>query len=265
MKKTAFITALLICSISITTSAMAGRTITIAGDPCSLPLAMNLAEAFSKKEPGFSVETKQVGCMLGVYQAANDRADIGVSTQNGLSANLPRGAVNTVLAKAPIVLIVNKKNPVNNLTYKQLQGIYSGKITNWKEVGGKDMEIRNVMLEPCVKHTMSKKVLPYNENISKLKPEKKVNPVIHTNRMVSENEGAMGQQLFGYEGSDVKVLSIDGVLPTEKTVPGSYTFYEEYNFVTPGEPEGIIREFLAFAESAEGRQIILDMKHIPAR
>ena len=241
----------------------AEKMISLMGDPCSLPLAEKLVEAYSAGNKEFKVEMTTVGCMMGVYNAANEQADIGVSTQNGLSSNLPRGAVNTVIAKAPIVLVVNKANPVNNLTYKQLQGIYDGKITNWKELGGADIEIENVMLEPCVRYTMSKKVISYDKDISKLAPGKKVNPVTHTNVMVELNKGAIGQQLYGYETDEVKVLSIDGIFPSEDTVPDKYTFYEEYNVVTSKEPASSIKKFIQFTKSAEGKKIISAMKHIP--
>ena len=241
----------------------AGKPVTITGDPCSLPLAMKLAEAYAKKDKSFSAEAKQVSCMLGVYQAANGDSEIGVSTQNGLSSNLPKKGRNFVLAKAPIVLVVNKKNPVNDITYEQLQGIYEGKIFNWKQLGGKDMVIQNVMLAPCVRYSMSKKVAVYNEGITKLVPEKKGNPVMGTNTMVLENEGAIGQQLFGYESKDLKVLSVDGVYPAEDTVPDKYPYFEEYNFVTQGEPTGAAKALLDFARSEEGKSVIRSMKHVP--
>lgn len=237
--------------------------LTIAGDPCSLPLVMKLAEAYSKRDKSFKAEAKQVGCMMGVYQAANGEAEIGVSTQNGLTSNLPKKGKNHILAKAPIVLVVNKANPINDIRYEQLQGIYSGKLKNWKELGGRDMEIENIMLAPCVKYTMSKKVAVYDKGITKLVPEKKGNPVMGTNTMVLENEGAIGQQLYGYESKDLKVLSVDGVYPTEKTVPDEYPYFEEYNFVTQGAPKGAVKALLDFAMSEEGKSVIRLMKHVP--
>ena len=237
--------------------------LTIAGDPCSLPLVMKLAEAYAKKDKSFRAEAKQVGCMMGVYLAANGEAEIGVSTQNGLTSNLPKKGRNHILAKAPIVLVVNKANPVNGISYEQLQGIYSGKIKNWKDLGGKDLEIENVMLAPCVRYTMSKKVAVYDKGITRLVPEKKGNPVMGTNTMVLENEGAIGQQLYGYESEDLKVLSVDGVYPAEDTVPGEYPYFEEYNFVTRGRPSGAVKAFLDFALSEEGRAVIRSLKHVP--
>lgn len=254
----------LICTILLAGPSPAVEKITVAGDPCSVPLMAKLAEAYSHKNKEFKAEVSTFSCTLGVYNAASGEFDIGVSTQNGLASNLPKGAKNTVIAKSPIILIVHKSNPVNNLTYAQLQGIFSGKIQNWKEVGGRDMEIRNIMLEPCVRLTLSKQVIMYGKDIKELTPGKKVNPVTYTNKMVAENEGSIGQQIYGYESDDVKVLTIDGLLPDEKTLPAKYTFYQDYNVVTKGEPAGMIKELIQFASAPEGRKIIKSMNHIPA-
>lgn len=157
---------------------------------------------------------------------------------------------------------MNRDNPVNNLTYAELQGILSGAIKNWKEVGGRDTEIRNVMLEPCVRHTISKQVVMYGEDIVTLKPEKKVNPVTYTNTMVAGDEGAIGEQIYGYDSADVKVLTIDGVLPDEQTLGKTYTFYQDYNIVTKGEPAGAVKEFIEFVSSPEAVDVIRSMKHV---
>ena len=255
---------LIFLSLPFASSDAAAGAITIAGDPCSVPLATKLAEAYRLQNKGFEAEVSTFSCTLGVFKAADGEVDLGVSTQNGLSSNLPKGAVNTVIAKSPIVLVVNKSNPVNNLTYDQLKGILSGSIKNWKEVGGKDLEIKNIMLEPCVRHTISKQVTPYAKDLSELRPDKAGNPVEYTNKLVSENESAIGQQIYGYESNDVKVLPIDGVLPDEITIPAKYTFYQDYNMVTQGKPAGAIKDFIEFSRSAEEKKIIESMRHIPA-
>ncbi len=243
--------------------ASADSALKISGDPCSLPLAMKLTEAFSANNSTFKAEMETVACTQGVFKAAAGKADIGVSTQNGLSSNLPKGGVNTVIAKSPIVLIVHRSNPVNDLKYEQLQGILSGEIKNWKEVGGEDTKIKNVLLEPCVVNTMSKQVIPTGKDVVKLKPEGKVDPVLHTNIIVSEHPGAIGEQIYGYESKDVKVLTIDGFLPDSTTLPAQYSFYQDYNIVTKGQPEGMIKDFITFASSAAGKAVITSMNHIP--
>ncbi|MBI5587328.1 MAG: substrate-binding domain-containing protein [Deltaproteobacteria bacterium] len=244
------------------TAAAAGNSVTIAADPCSAPLIQKLAEAYTLKHRDFKAEVSTFSCTLGVYKAAKGEFEIGVSTQNGLTSNLPKGAVNRVVAKSPIVLIVNRTNTVNNLSYRDLHGILSGNIKNWKEVGGKDLEIKNVMLEPCVRHTISKQVVMYGENLATLLPGKKVNPVTYTNTMVEENEGAIGQQIYGYDSGNVLVLTIDGALPDEKTLGKTYTFYQDYNIVTRGEPAGAAKEFIEFVSSPEASDVMKSMKHV---
>lgn len=237
------------------------ETITIAGDPCTVPLAEKLGEAFTKKT-GTDVKVSSSGCMSGVFKVSNGEVNIGVSTQNMDPKALPAGTTNTIIAKAPIVMIVNKANPVNNLTLAQLKGILSGRIKNWKAVGGKDIEIKNVMLQPCVMMTMSKQASAYGSDIKKLAPEKKGNPVTGSNRMVESDAAAIGQQLYGYESGNVKVVTIDGYLPDEKPFPGKYGFYEDYNVVTNEAPATAVKAFVDFAMSPEGQAIVSSMKHI---
>lgn len=239
----------------------AADTITIAGDPCTVPLAEKLGEAFTKKT-GTNVKVSSSGCMSGVFKVSSGEVNIGVSTQNMDAKALPPGTISTIIAKAPIVMIVNKANPVNNLTLAQLKGILSGKIKNWKVVGGKDMEIKNVMLQPCVMLTMSKQASAYGSDLKKLAPEKKGNPVTGTNQMVESDAAAIGQQLYGYESGNVKVLTIDSYLPDEKSFPGKYGFYEDYNVVTNEAPSTAVKAFVDFAMGTEGQGIVSSMKHI---
>lgn len=239
----------------------AAETITIAGDPCTVPLAEKLGEAFTKKT-GANVKVSSSGCMSGIFKVSSGEVNIGVSTQNIDPKDLPSGTTNTVIAKAPIIMIVNKANPVNNLTLAQLKGILSGRIKNWKGVGGNDIEIKNVMLQPCVSMTMSKQASAYGSDIKKLAPEKKGNPVTGTNHMVESDVAAIGQQLYGYESKSVKVLTIDGHLPDEKSFPGKYGFYEDYNVVTNEAPAAAVKAFVDFAMSQDGQAIVSSMKHI---
>ena len=240
---------------------MAAEVITIAGDPCTMPLAKKLGAAFSKKT-GKVVEFDGASCASGIYKASQGDVNIGVSTHEVVLAYLPEGTVNTVIAKAPTVVVVNKNNPVNDLKLQQLKNILSGKITNWKEVGGNDMEIKNVLLQPCTTTIFAKRSAPFGKDIKRLLPEKAGNPVEGTNKLVEENEGAMGLQIYGYESQNVKVLSVDGYLPDGKTVPSKYNFYQDYNVVTKKDANSDTKAFIDFALSAEGQEIVASLKHI---
>ena len=247
---------------SMNTPAMPAGQIKIAGDPCTIPLAKKLGEAFTKKT-GVEVITIQGKCRTGVSEVLGGKVDIGVSTFNFGDDQLDKSLVDTVVGKAPIILIVNKNNPVNNITNGQLKDILAGKIRNWKELGGKDLEIKNVLLQPCVVETMSYQAEHFGHDINKLKPEKPANPVAQTNELIEQDEAAVGPQLYGHETANVKVLTIDGVLPDEKTLGTSYAYYENYNMITKGAPAGAVKEYIEFAQSQEGQQVLGSMKHVP--
>lgn len=258
-----------VCNLSAVTllalmfigTGMAADAITIAGDPCTVPLAEKLGAAFTKKM-GIEVKVESAGCANGIYRASTGDVNIGVSTHEVDLKSLPLGTTNTIIAKAPTIILVNKANPVNNLTLQQVKDILAGKIKNWKDVGGKDLEIKNVLLQPCTTTIFSKKTAAFGADIKRLVPEKKGNPVTGTNKLVEENEGAMGLQICGYESPNVKVLTIDGYLPDEKTFPAKYGFYQDYNVITKGEPSGNIKAFIDFALSQEGQSIVASVKHI---
>lgn len=260
MKRLVFV-AILFLSIIFVRSGMAAEPITITGDPCTVPLAEKLGTAFTKKT-GTEVKVEAASCGSGIYKASQGAVNIGVSTHEVVLSYLPEGTVNTVIAKAPTVVLVNKANPVNDLKLQQLKDILSGKIKNWKEVGGNDSEIKNVLLQPCTTTIFPKRSAPFGKDIKRLALEKPGNPVAGTNKLVEENEGAMGLQIYGYESPNVKVVTIDGYLPDANTFPSKYDFYQDYNVVTKGNANSDTKAFVEFSLSPEGQQIVASLKHI---
>ncbi len=260
MKKLVF-AASLAFSITYTPGAMATEAVTITGDPCTAPLAEKLGVAFTRKT-GKDVKIETESCASGIYKASQGNVNIGVSTHEVVLSSLPAGTVNTVIAKAPTVVLVNKNNSLNDLKLQQLKDILSGKIKNWKEIGGSDLEIKNVLLQPCTTTIFPKRSAPFGKDIKRLTPEKPGNPVAGTNKLVEENEGAMGLQIYGYESANVKVLTVDGLLPDTKTSPSRYNFYQDYNVITREDSNSDTKAFVDFALSAEGQEIVGSLKHI---
>ncbi|MDH5509824.1 MAG: substrate-binding domain-containing protein [Nitrospinota bacterium] len=257
----------LLCLMAISSAllplgARAEEQIRIAGDPCTIPLAMKLGEAFEKKT-GVKVVYEQGSCRSGVSSVIDGHADIGVSTFNFSQGQLHNSLLRRIIGKAPIVMVVNISNPVDNLTKSQLRDILLGKIRNWSQLGGKDIHVKNVMLPPCVVETMTHQTDTHGGGANLSKMALTGNPMTNTNLLVAENEGAIGMQLYGYDDDSVKVLQVDGVLPDAENLTGSYGYYEDYNIITGANPSTQVKEFIEFTESEEGRGIIVAMKHIP--
>ena len=238
-----------------------GNKIEIAGDPCTIPLASKLAEAYQRKT-GVEFDVQSAACGNGIYKAIQGEVDIGVSTHEVDRSILPKQTDVIVIAKAPTVILVNKKNPVNNLSLEQVNGILKGKIRNWKKVGGPDLDIENVLLQPCTTSIFQQKTTSMAKSIKRLLPMQKGNPVELTNKLVAENEGALGIQIYGYESQNVKVITIDGKLPDESSVPLKYGYYQDYSVILREEPTGEVKKFLDFIASVEGNKIVAEMKHI---
>ncbi|MEK7369618.1 MAG: substrate-binding domain-containing protein [Planctomycetota bacterium] len=250
--------------LSLLQTVSADESITVAGDPCTLPLMEELAETFGKRTGMYSKVTSGT-CMSGVRRVTDGEVIIGVTTQ--LMDSTPAGCFRVVIAKAPIVMIVNRENKVDNLSFEELKKIFSGEITNWSGVGGADLPIKLVMLEPCVKDSVSKLGCYYTEatNPMKIFPLVSKNAVTDTCKLVAEEVAALGQTIYGYESSNVKVLMIDGYLPGQETLPSRYRLYEDYNLLTLGEPTVEVREFIDFILSPQGQQIVANLRHIPVR
>ena len=145
MKKViALVIAGIICLSAFGFAAPFSGTIQIVGSTSVQPLAEELAQAFMAKNKGVKVFVQGGGSGAGIKAAVDGTADIGSCSRELEPAELQTGIVETVIARDGIAVIVSKSNSVNNLTTEQLQKIYSGQITNWKEVGGPDQKIQVV-------------------------------------------------------------------------------------------------------------------------
>jgi phosphate transport system substrate-binding protein len=157
------------------------------------------------------------------------------------------------IAREPLAIIVNKSNPVNSLTLQQVRDIFSGKVANWKDVGGRNEKIAVIAQLHCKDYTPNwKGILPDPEAFTKKRVDVKAQPEMV--KTVSDYQGAIGhiEMTSLKESKDpAKILAIDGVLPTSENMEkGLYPLFAPLAVATKGEAEGKVVTFIEYMRTS---------------
>ena len=245
-------------------AAFADTTITIAGSTALLPLVKDAAAAYQAAHPDVKISVSGGGSGTGINQVASKAIDIGDS--DILAPTHPELHDNRV-AVVGFAIVVNPAVTAKNLTKKQLQDIFSGKATNWKDVGGSDQKIvvvnrpRNSGTRAVFTKTLMGSVPISESGLT----EDATGTVVS---VVKQTPGAISYAAFsGTRGSGLTELSIDGVAPTDDNiVTGKYPVWSYEHMFTNGPPTGEISRFIAFVQGhadlvrKDGFILIRDMK-----
>ncbi|MDD5189826.1 MAG: phosphate ABC transporter substrate-binding protein [Dehalococcoidales bacterium] len=246
-----------------TTSTLAG-TITESGSTTVQPLAEQLGEAFSTVYPQVKVVIQGGGTAVGIKAATDGTVDIGAASRDLTDAEKP-GLVTTVIARDGIAIIVNPAQSVANLTKQQVIDIFSGTITNWKEVGGADKKITVVSREEGsgTRTAFQDLILGKTAQIAATAILQPSNGAIRTT--VAGDPSAIAYLSCGYVDTSVKVVNLDGVAGTEANVKnGTYKYVRPLLFITKGQPSGLVKSFLDFCLSDAGQNIV-SIDYIPVK
>jgi len=236
--------------------------IEIAGSTSVQPVAEKLAEKYMEEHPNVRVDVMGGGSGLGIRSVSQDIIAIGTSSKN-LKTSEKDGLIEYPLGREGIVVAVNLNNPVNSLSKSQLKDIFSGNITNWKEVGGPDAKINLVVREDGSGTRSAFEDLVMNK--TKVKSDAIVQTSTESIKVaVKQDPNAIGYISLAHMTPDVKALKIDGVSPSIETIKdGSYKLQRPFLFVTNGEPEGPVKEFIEWCLGPEGQEIVKDEKIVP--
>jgi len=196
------------------------------------------------------------GCQKGIGHAAGGRPDrdFGLICCDLDDRTIDTHGLKTYpFAWEPLAIIVNKNNPVTNLTHQQVREIFFGKITNWKEVGGRDEKIAVITQLHCSIYTPNwKAILNTAERFTKNRVDVKTQPEMA--KTVSDFKQAIGhlEMTSVRESPDaVKVLSIDGYLPTTENVgSGKYPLVGHLAVTTKGNAAGKVVNFIEYMRTS---------------
>lgn len=239
--------------------------IQIAGSTSVQPVAEKLAAKFEETHPNVKINVQGGGSSLGISSVSQGITQIGTSSRN-LTQKEKTGLNEYVIGKEGIVIAVNNQNNVDNLNKNQTRDIFSGKIKNWKEVGGPDLEIHVITRESGSGTRSAFESLIMGKN-TKIRNDAIVQSSTESvKQAVRQDPGAVGFVSLISLTNDVKALKIDGVGPSEQTVfDGKYTLQTPFIFVVKGEPKGTVKEFIDFTLSPEGQAIVKSQKVVPVK
>lgn len=223
-----------------------------------------LGEAF-QNETGISFTYNPTGSGSGIKAVQEGRCDIGLSSRDLKSDEKEAGLSATVLAYDGIAIIVNPKNPVNDLSLDNIAKIYTGEVTNWAEVGGNDAEIVLIGREAGSGTRDGFESITDTEDACKYRQElTSTGDVITT---VSQNPDAIGYASVASVKDNVKALTVDGVAPTEETIQnGNYVVQRPFVLVTKTGEElsDAAFKFFTYITSSEANKIISAAGVVPA-
>lgn len=225
-----------------------------------------LGESFMANNEGVNFTYNPTGSGSGITAVSEGRCDIGLSSRALKDEEKANGLVETVLAYDGIAIIVNNDNPVTNISLEDLTKVYTGEITNWKDLGGNDGEIVLIGREAGSGTRDGFETITNTKDNCKYRQElTSTGDVITT---VSTNPDAIGYASLASVKDSVKALTVDGVTATEATIKdGSYPIQRPFVLVTKSGAtlSETAQSFFDFATSADVSEIITSVGCVPVK
>ncbi len=272
MKRTAVLTILCVLLLQGVSSAQR-----VKGSDTLLPLTQELAEQYLEKHPESEIIVTGGGSGVGIAALPENTTDIAMASrrikfgEKMKFAEIGLDAREVIVAYDALAVVVNPSNPVDSLTREQLEAIFRGKITNWKDVGGEDWKIVVYSRETSsgTYEFFKESVLDNKNYMSSILSMPATGAIIQS---VKQTKGAIGYIGLAYLNRFVKPLSVsyDGgrhyAEPSVRTAAdGSYPIVRPLYYYYDAEKESVVSPFVSYVLSDEGQASVLEQGFVPVR
>jgi phosphate transport system substrate-binding protein len=259
-------------ALALATSASAQKLVIKGSDTLGAKLVPTLAEEYKARHPGISFEIAAEGSTTGLAAIIDGTAQIGMSSRRARATEMSAAAAKGVALKPIIVahdgmaVVVNVANPLAKLTLRQVEQIFTGDVKDWSAVGGKPGKI-SIYTRNTASGTYSDwkdlamKKRDYASSSQKMAGNEQIAAE------VAKNPNGIGYVGLAYVHAEgIKVVPIDGVLPSKETiVTKKYAYARPTFYYTNGEPSGEAAKFVEFTLSEAGQQIAEKIGFVPIR
>lgn len=250
-----FLAIAMIAAVVVPAAAFAATTLRLSGSTTIYPGAVILAQQY-KSRYGVNLIVTGGGSGTGISQVLGGSVNIGMSSRDLKDSEKAAGAVGTVFAKDAVAVIVNRNNPVANLSQSQIRDIYLGKITNWKQVGGP-----NARIVLCGRTAASGTYEFFKEKFLLGTRQSSLTKQYSSNGMVRsavyQNRYAIGYVSMAYINTTVKGLKVGGVYPSRANAKsGAYKYVRPLYWVTKGAPAGATKTFITWTRGTTGQTYV---------
>lgn len=248
--------------------------ITASGSSALKPLADEVANIFKQKNPDASINIQTGGSGTGLSNVAEGTVDIGnsdiFSNEGKLTDDQAKSLVDHQVCVVGFAAVVNPKVTVDNLTKQQLVDIFTGKITNWKDVGGADQKIVIISRPDSsgTKATFKKYALDGAKEAAGNALKEDSSGAVST--AVSQTEGSISYLASSYftdadSKSKVKALKLDGVEMSKANITsGKYNIWSYEHMYTKGEATGLAKAFIDFFKTDDAKKAMEKLGYIPS-
>ena len=265
-------TLIILAALSAAAGAFGQKLVIKGSDTLGAKLVPTLAEEYKAQHPGVSFEIAAEGSTTGIAAIIDGTAQIGMSSRRAKATEMSGATAKGITLKPIIVahdgiaVIVNASNPIAKLTLRQVEQIFTGDVTDWSSVGGKRGTI-----SIYTRNTSSGTYSEWKDLAMKKRDYARSSQKMAGNEQIAA-EVAGNPNGIGYVGlayihaAGVKVVAIDGVLPSKETVlTKKYAYARPTFYYTNGEPAGEAAKFIEFTLSDVGQKIAENIGFVPLR